>query len=67
LSGLLGGVQSENVGEVASEFDAVHNIHRARLVGSIDDVVPAAALRPRLIEAIESGMQRGCERVASSC
>ncbi|TDC01560.1 ATP-grasp domain-containing protein [Micromonospora fluostatini] len=47
-------VRAEKLGEVATEFDRVHNIHRAVEVGSVDAVIRAAELRPRIIEAIES-------------
>jgi acetyl-CoA carboxylase carboxyltransferase component len=61
LSGLLRAVQSEKLGEVADEFDHVHSVERALRVHSIDEIIPAAALRPRLIEAIEQGMKRETE------
>ncbi|TMD62927.1 MAG: hypothetical protein E6I91_14405, partial [Chloroflexi bacterium] len=51
-------VHSEKVGEVASEFDHIHNVQRAQRVGSIDQVIPPATLRPYLIEALERGIQR---------
>ena len=51
-------VLSEKVGEVASEFDHIHNVQRAKRVGSIDHVIPPATLRPYLIEALERGIQR---------
>jgi acetyl-CoA carboxylase carboxyltransferase component len=51
-------VHSEKVGEVASEFDHLHNVQRAQRVGSIDHVIPAAHLRPYLIEALGRGMQQ---------
>ena len=38
---------------MAAEFDAVHDIHRAVEVGSVDAVIPAAELRPKIIAAIE--------------
>jgi hypothetical protein len=44
--------------EVASECDHIHNVQRAQRVGSIDHVIPAATLRPYLIEALERGIQR---------
>ncbi|WP_422752560.1 carboxyl transferase domain-containing protein [Micromonospora sp. WMMD708] len=47
-------VRAEKLGEVAAEFDRVHNIGRAVEVGSVDAVIRAAELRPRIIEAIES-------------
>jgi hypothetical protein len=54
-------VRSEKLGEVAAEFEAVHDIERARRVGSVHAIIPAAELRPRLIAAVERGMQRGSQ------
>ena len=51
-------VRSDKLGEVASEFEAIHNIQRAREVGSVDEIVPAAELRPQIIAAVERGMKR---------
>ncbi|MGW0504988.1 ATP-binding protein [Micromonospora sp. NPDC003241] len=47
-------VRAEKLGEVATEFDRVHNIARAVEVGSVDAVIRAAELRPRVIAAIGS-------------
>ncbi|WP_369135170.1 carboxyl transferase domain-containing protein [Modestobacter sp. I12A-02662] len=58
LATLRASVRSEKLGEVAAEFEAVHDIERARRVGSVHDIVPAAELRPRLIAAVERGMER---------
>ena len=58
LAELRAAVRSEKLGEVAAEFEAVHDIERARRVGSVHDIVPAAELRLRLIEAVERGMDR---------
>ncbi|NNJ46454.1 MAG: carbamoyl-phosphate synthase subunit L, partial [Acidimicrobiia bacterium] len=49
-------VYSERLGEVASEFDHVHSVHRARDVGSVDEIIGAGELRPYLIDAVERGM-----------
>jgi acetyl/propionyl-CoA carboxylase alpha subunit/acetyl-CoA carboxylase carboxyltransferase component len=49
-------VQSEKLGEVAAEFDAVHSVERALRVGSVHRIIPAARLRPELIAAVERGM-----------
>jgi hypothetical protein len=59
LDDVRAAVRSEKLGEVAAEFEAVHDIERARRVGSVHDIVPAAELRPRLIAAVERGMARG--------
>ena len=53
LADLRAAVRPEKIGEVAAEFDGVHNIHRAVEVGSVDAVIPAAELRPQIIAAIE--------------
>jgi acetyl-CoA carboxylase carboxyltransferase component len=58
LAALRGTVRSEKLGEVAAEFEAVHDIERARRMGSVHDIIPAAELRPRLIAAVERGMAR---------
>jgi acetyl-CoA carboxylase carboxyltransferase component len=50
---LRAAVRSEKVGELASEFDSVHNIHRAVDVGSVDAVIAASRLRPEVIGVIE--------------
>jgi acetyl/propionyl-CoA carboxylase alpha subunit/acetyl-CoA carboxylase carboxyltransferase component len=49
-------VRAEKLGEVAADFDRVHSIQRAVEVGSVDAVIRADELRPRLIEAIEHGL-----------
>ena len=49
-------VRNAKLGEVAAEFEAIHNIERAKEVGSVHDIVPAADLRPRLVSAVERGM-----------
>jgi acetyl/propionyl-CoA carboxylase alpha subunit/acetyl-CoA carboxylase carboxyltransferase component len=47
-------VRAEKLGEVATGFDRVHSIQRAVEVGSVDAVIRAAELRPRIIETIEA-------------
>ncbi|GGG21289.1 fused acetyl/propionyl-CoA carboxylase subuit alpha/methylmalonyl-CoA decarboxylase subunit alpha [Rhodococcoides trifolii] len=51
-------VRSQKLGEVAAEFEAVHNIERARTMGSVHSIVKAAELRPQLVAAVERGMAR---------
>ncbi len=58
LTALLPIVRSDQLGEVAAEFDAVHSVERARAVGSVTDIIPAASLRPLLIDAVERGIAR---------
>jgi len=57
LDELRSSVRAEKLGEVATEFDKVHNIQRAVEVGSVDAVIRAAELRPRIIEAIEARLR----------
>jgi hypothetical protein len=49
-------VRMEKLGDLAAEFDAIHSVDRALEVGSVHRIVPAKALRPSLIEAIERGI-----------
>jgi acetyl-CoA carboxylase carboxyltransferase component len=56
LAELRATVRPERIGEVAAEFDSVHDIHRAVRVGSVDEVITPARLRPRVIEALEEGL-----------
>jgi acetyl/propionyl-CoA carboxylase alpha subunit/acetyl-CoA carboxylase carboxyltransferase component len=51
-------VRSEKLGEVAEEFDRVHSVHRAREVGSLEQILPPSRLRPYLIEALDRGVER---------
>jgi hypothetical protein len=46
-------VRAEKLKQVADEFDSIHDIQRARRVGSVDHVIAAAELRPFIIEALE--------------
>ena len=57
LDELRSSVRAEKLGEVATEFDRVHDIQRAVEVGSVDAVIRAAELRPRIIEAIEARLR----------
>ncbi|MFJ1758746.1 biotin carboxylase N-terminal domain-containing protein [Amycolatopsis sp. NPDC088138] len=58
LAEVQSSVRAEKVGEVAAEFDRVHNIQRAVEVGSVDAIISAAELRPRIIESIEHGLKK---------
>jgi acetyl-CoA carboxylase carboxyltransferase component len=49
-------VRSEKLGEAAAEFDGVHTIERALAMGSVDRIIPAAELRPYVIDALERGI-----------
>ncbi|WP_433280607.1 carboxyl transferase domain-containing protein [Micromonospora sp. CA-244673] len=57
LDELRSSVRAEKLGEVATEFDRVHHIQRAVEVGSVDAVIRAAELRPRVIDAIEAHLR----------
>jgi acetyl/propionyl-CoA carboxylase alpha subunit/acetyl-CoA carboxylase carboxyltransferase component len=58
LADLRSAVRSEKLGEVANEFENVHNIERARAVGSVHAIIRAEEIRPYLIAALERGMSR---------
>jgi acetyl-CoA carboxylase carboxyltransferase component len=47
-------VALERHGEAARAFDAVHTVERARAVGSLDEILPVADLRRRLIERLNA-------------
>jgi acetyl/propionyl-CoA carboxylase alpha subunit/acetyl-CoA carboxylase carboxyltransferase component len=66
LEELWAAVRAEKLGEVAAEFDRVHDISRAVAVGSVDAVISAAELRPRIIDAIESAAARHREDCCSA-
>ena len=54
LAEVRAAVRAEKLAEVATEFDRVHSIQRAVEVGSVDAVISAAELRPRIIAAISA-------------
>jgi acetyl/propionyl-CoA carboxylase alpha subunit/acetyl-CoA carboxylase carboxyltransferase component len=56
-------VYSEKLGEMATEFDQVHSVFRALKVGALNHIIPAASLRPYLIDAVERGIRREEESV----
>jgi hypothetical protein len=58
LTEVQSAVRAEKLSEVATEFDGVHSIQRAVEVGSVDEIISAAELRPKIIEAIAKGMKR---------
>ena len=51
---------------MADEFDDIHDVHRARDVGSLDEIVAAADLRPYLADALERGIRRTLESLGDS-
>ncbi|HEY9290942.1 MAG TPA: carboxyl transferase domain-containing protein, partial [Microlunatus sp.] len=56
LADLRAAARAEKISELAAEFDGVHNIQRAVEVGSVDEVIAAAEIRPKIISAIERGL-----------
>ncbi|WP_433362719.1 carboxyl transferase domain-containing protein [Actinoplanes sp. CA-142083] len=58
LEELRASVRTEKLNEVAAEFDRKHSIQRAVEVGSVDAVIKASEMRPRIIEAIDFGARR---------
>ena len=58
LAATRAAVRSDKLGEVAAEFEAVHNVERARQMGSVHSIIPAAELRPSIVAAMERGMAR---------
>jgi acetyl-CoA carboxylase carboxyltransferase component len=66
LAAVIETVRSEKLGEVADEFDAIHDITRAKRTGSVDEIIPAAELRPWVIGAVERGMARWEERLSAA-
>ena len=52
LAEVRASVRAEKIGEVAAEFDGIHDIYRAVEVGSVDAVIKASRLRPEIIRAI---------------
>jgi acetyl-CoA carboxylase carboxyltransferase component len=58
LRDVVRAVQSEKLGQVADEYDAIHSVERARRVGSVHEIIPAARLRPHLVQAVEQGIER---------
>jgi len=65
LNEVMQQLRAEKVGEVADDFDHIHTIERARRVGSVDYIIPAARLRPYLVEALERGIAREIERLVA--
>jgi acetyl-CoA carboxylase carboxyltransferase component len=46
-------VTIEKRAEVAAEFDSIHNVERAKRVGSLEEIIPAHAIRPELIALLD--------------
>ena len=58
LEDLRAVIHAERLGDVAEEFDAVHDIHRALKVGSVHRIIEPSRIRPYLIDALERGIAR---------
>ena len=58
---LTAAVRLEKLGQVGDEFDAIHSVERALEVGSVHAIIPAARLRPALIDAVRRGMAKTLE------
>ncbi|MGZ4760504.1 MAG: carboxyl transferase domain-containing protein, partial [Acidimicrobiales bacterium] len=56
VADLRAALRAQKISEVATEFDTVHDIHRAVDVGSVDAVISASRLRPEIIDVIERGL-----------
>ncbi|MBF6210377.1 ATP-grasp domain-containing protein [Nocardia puris] len=52
LADLRTAVRAEKLSELGAEFDRVHSIRRAVEVGSVDEIVSAQRLRPRIAAAL---------------
>ena len=55
---LFKAIQSEKLGEVADEFDRVHSVQRALEVGALHDIIAPATLRPYLINAVSTAVEK---------
>jgi hypothetical protein len=51
-------VYAEKQSALAGAFDSIHSVERAREVGSIDDIITLAELRPHLARKVAEGMKR---------
>jgi acetyl/propionyl-CoA carboxylase alpha subunit/acetyl-CoA carboxylase carboxyltransferase component len=55
LQEVRGAVHSEQLGRLATEYDGIHNIERARDVRSVHRIIPPSRLRLDIIESLERG------------
>jgi len=53
LEATLSDVTLEKQAEIAAEFDRIHDVERAREVGSLSRIIPAEEMRPALIACLE--------------
>lgn len=54
---LFSRVYNEKQTELGQKFDRIHSVERAKKVGSIDDIVTPAQLRPYIVSVVDSGMR----------
>ncbi len=66
LDELIEEVRSEKLGDVAVEYDRVHDIARAQRVGSVHEIIPPEQLRPWIVGALERGMARELAAMAAA-
>ncbi|MDP3940342.1 MAG: hypothetical protein Q8R92_19680, partial [Deltaproteobacteria bacterium] len=52
LAGVVQEVMLEYQAEVAAEFDAIHTVERALKVGSLEEIIEPAKLRPEIIRSL---------------
>jgi acetyl-CoA carboxylase carboxyltransferase component len=57
-------VRAEKLKECADEFDAIHDIKRAMRVGSVDEIISAAEVRPYIIKSLERRLAAAPDRSA---
>ncbi|HKD84446.1 MAG TPA: carboxyl transferase domain-containing protein [Terriglobales bacterium] len=65
LDELFKTVHSQKLGEVATEFDRIHSVHRAMEVGALHTILPPKNLRPYLVDAVERGIAKERARLAT--
>ena len=66
LADLRSTLHSEKLGDVAKEFERIHDIDRALAVGSVHAIIPARELRPYLIGAVERGVSRAVSNASAA-
>jgi len=52
-------VRAAKLGELAAEFDLVHDVQRAQAVGSVDRIISPSQLRPYIVDALERAERAG--------
>ena len=51
-------VFAEKQGQIATDFDRIHSVERAKSVGSVHDIFKASELRPYIIRAVDRGIEK---------